>query len=122
ASNTGIQPKNVKTIYDPCPVGSKVPNGNAYDALLQLPHTYDAATDKMIITLTDGNTIDFYALGYRSPVDGIEKSQEGTGNTWCSIAGNGILAQYLNISNNGNTRRVGHNMFFGFGMRPALDQ
>ena len=122
ASNTGIQPKNVKTIYDPCPVGSKVPNGNAYDALLQLPHTYDTATDKMIITLTDGNTIDFYALGYRSPVDGIEKSQEGTGNTWCSIAGNGILAQYLNISNNGNTRRVGHNMFFGFGMRPALDQ
>ncbi len=121
-ASTGLQPDNVKTIYDPCPVGSKVPNGNTYDALINMPHSYDAAKGQMVFTLTDGSTISFDIIGYRSPGDGIEKSQDGTGNTWCTIAGSGSLAQYLNVSKDGTVRRTGNNIFYGFGMRPALDR
>ncbi len=60
------QAREVKCIYDPCPVGSKVPVGQVMQTLHNMTTTYDASSQSAVFTLANGETLSFPLLGYRT--------------------------------------------------------
>lgn len=118
--NNNIQPENVKTIYDPNPVGSKVPVGNAFHGLDSITGTYDASKKEVAIPLPNGEVFEYTTLGYRRAAGG-ETMNESSGQCWTVVAGNAANAKYLSVGTNGQARFVNNIILFGFAMRPAKE-
>lgn len=61
--------ESVKGLYDPCPIGYRVPDGgdNGFWATANVKTTHDSTNRGMYWTLADGETTAWYpAVGYRS--------------------------------------------------------
>lgn len=122
----------VKTIYDPSPVGAMVPGAEVLrNAFLNSTAEFqDAATsghNGFNVTLTNGEQIFFFALGYRSSSLGTTTGSGNVSEYWTNGAlTNRTEARSLVISHStsgSSTASVlqeprGH----GFGIRPSLEQ
>lgn len=121
ASTSALQPDNVKTVYDPCPVGMKVPEGNSFHALSGLPTSYDSSTKEITITLSDGTKIVSPALGYRQ-YSGSLSGTDGVVQWWTAMAGGPTRAIYLPLDDKGTVRDlVIFDVTFGFSVRPMQE-
>ncbi|MDE6370531.1 MAG: hypothetical protein K2K92_03470, partial [Duncaniella sp.] len=96
---------SIKTVYDPSPVGYKVPVGTvlnhiANDASATVTHLATAEGNRkagFYITQTDGNVIYFPDLGYRAGRDGSEQSY-GISGEWWICSGNRTEARAIVLS------------------------
>ena len=111
-----------KTVYDPCPVGFKMPNGNTF--------TY-FSTSNVVGSFNNGwyfkrNAEDttgvfFPALGYRSNSGGPFSSVGSNGYVWLSSAAIQGYAYYLYFYS-GNVRpQYSNRRASGFSVRPVQD-
>lgn len=130
---------NVKTIYDPSPVGAKVPLGNDLVRLLpSAPTQYGAATNGshsmgLYFTLSTGNKIFFPMLGYRSGSTGTDREGYGFyGTMWLAQASTGtyvksesrciVMSQSVNDTSAAPTvQGQGNSRAFAFGIRPVKE-
>lgn len=122
--NTGNSDnKVVKTIYDPCPVGYHMPNGNTFTGF---------SKDAVINSFANGwyfkkNTSDttgifFPASGGRKSSDGILDKVGEQGYVWLSSAYNSNVAYYLIFhSSNTNAQYYNHRAY-GFSVRPVKEE
>lgn len=130
---------NVKTIYDPSPVGAKVPLGN--DLMHVLPTTpveYMAAANGshsmgLYFSLSSGNRVFFPMLGYRSGASGIDREGYGFyGTMWLAQAATGskiksegrCIVMSINSTHSASVPIVEGNAnsrAFGFGIRPVKE-
>lgn len=117
-----INPPNVKTVYDPCPVGAKVPIGNEFLTLMKYDMTYDAAANTVYFTLPSGRRADFSLLGYRAKT-GIEAVSGMFGFFWTAVAANSNVAQYFRVGQNLSDLTFETNIpLLGLGLRPVMDE
>lgn len=129
ASASGSNPQNIKTIYDPCPVGSKVPIGNSFIVLSKYKgESVDNSSTKRITLSSTSETLDFTSLGYRQYDSGkftqLEDSQENTGpcSIWSATSGGRAgVAHYMCIHNDGAITMETFVTTLGYGIRPAKD-
>lgn len=123
-SLSASNPQNVKTVYDPCPVGMKVPIGNSFLVLKDCPATRDNSAGIASITLPDSKgTLEFFLSGYRSLDGGDAVLSDGAivGAWSASSGGTGGKARYLVIHSNSTVSTETHVATIGFGVRPAKD-
>lgn len=113
-------PASVKTIYDPSPVGAKVPDEAVFDLLINYTCEYDAAENAMKFTLPDGSAAVFPVFGYRSAT-GAEVHNDGEGTAWADIAGSATLGRYLVVEKSGQSHVRSNVILYGYGLRPAAD-
>ncbi|MDE6536215.1 MAG: fimbrillin family protein [Muribaculaceae bacterium] len=125
---------NVKTIYDPCPVGSKVPLDNGFLAMIRdasVTKSYESATTGtgsmgLSLRFSNGQQLFLDQLGYRSGASGTDASGIGTiGTIWLAqtptaastarTEARAIVVSNSTIQQNTNPRT------HGFGIRPTLD-
>lgn len=125
---------NVKTIYDPSPVGAKVPvNNGLLDIALDtsLPKTLQAAstgtgTMGLNIQLPSGSALFLDELGYRSGASGTDASgigmigtiwlaQTPTASSTAKTEARCLVVNQSTLQQNSNPRT------HGFGIRPTLD-
>ena len=117
-----VNTPNVKTVYDPCPVGAKVPVGNEFISLMNYNFTYDAATNTVNFTLPSGRQADFSLLGYRSRL-GVEATSGALGCFWTAVAASSNIAEYFHVGQNSTDFRFTNIMpLYGFGLRPVKDE
>lgn len=118
-----VNTPNVKTIYDPCPIGAKVPIGNEFLSLMtNYEFSYDASTGNVYFTLPSGRKADFSMLGYRSKT-GMEQTSGSLGGFWTAVAASSNIAQYFHIGQNSSDLKFDRIMpLFGFGLRPVKDE
>lgn len=117
------QAREVKSIYDPCPVGSKVPVGQVMQLLNNMTTTYDASTQSAVFTLSNGKTLSFPLLGYRT-IGGIfvnaSATEPITGIWEGHASGKKSMSSYLALT---PTKVVLDSQWItaGFGVRPIRD-
>lgn len=104
--------ESVKGLYDPCPVGYRVPDGgeNSFWATANVEATGDSYNLGMYWTLADGETTAWYpAVGYRSYDSGSSYNVGDIGYCWSASPNpsNTLNAYYLNF-------------YYGGGVNPAL--
>ncbi len=128
--DSSLSTASPKTIYDPCPVGSKVPYGTGMLALIKNPFEYGQATTGshskgLYFTLSDGSRLFFPELGYRSSQLGTEVGgYNANGTIWLAqpAAGNAGQQEAGSIIMNTNTVNQQHNpRLHGFGVRPVME-
>ena len=125
---------HVKTIYDPSPVGSVVPEAQFLrDEMVKASITQQTSAEGsrragFYVTLADGTELYFPALGYRSGASGISTDQGSIGEYWTSdavSAGQGLKeSRALVVSGNGgvSSGKVDQEARGqGFGVRPMLE-
>ena len=116
-SPQNMQPENIKTIYDPSPVGAKVPVGNEFRALET--GTYDAATNCKTFEATDGSTIMLNMFGYRE-LSGRDIFSSEIGGYWTAISGGGTRTMEFIITQTNHKIQI-NDAFFGFAVRPVAE-
>lgn len=118
-----VMADNVKSIYDPSPVGMKVPVGNSYKVLADnySPATYDTSLRGVVVNLAGGATLYFPAFGYRDN-KGTDYAIDGSGNNWSAVAGSATTARYLNVTRNGDIQVNNNNALYAFSVRPEKDE
>ncbi len=131
--NVGTTAKPVKTVYDPCPVGFRVP-GNEFLAFRDVatsafsftPYS-DYANPAMFhfANTDDGTTIQFPALGYRSGKTGSETvSSNGASMTelWTSHANNTEAIALILVNDSPITHKTPDDARVeAFGIRPIAE-
>lgn len=113
-----MQEENVKTIYDPCPAGAKVPVGNEF-RYLAANDTYTTDGHNLSFTAPDGSTVAFTMYGYRE-ITGKDVLSSAIGAYWTAISGGPTAAQEFVVSGS----KVGiqsNDAIFGFGIRPVTE-
>lgn len=121
SSATGTRPENVKTIYDPSPAGAKVPVGNVFITLQNLPSTdfhFDSTTNAATFDV-NGATIEILAMGYRS-ASGGETGNTGHSACWVALARSATAVQYFSIDSQ-LCRLTTNNALYGFAVRPVKE-
>lgn len=123
ASPNAIHEQNVKTIYDPCPVGSKVPVGNSFQSIITENPKGTYLSDSYTEQFTLSNGIELYipVLGYRDAA-ASETINTGSGECWSAIAGGPTMSKYLSAGKTGNISFPTNIILYGFALRPALDE
>lgn len=129
ASGSASNPQNIKTIYDPCPIGSKVPIGNSFIILSKYTASQGESSNIREITIpSTSETLDFTSLGYRQSDNGkltnVENTTNNTGpcSIWSATAGGKSgVGHYLVIHNSGKITMETFVVTLGYGVRPAKD-
>ncbi|MDE6369266.1 MAG: fimbrillin family protein [Muribaculaceae bacterium] len=119
-----VNEPNVKTIYDPCPVGAKVPIGNEFLTLMDYEFSYDSEAGTVYFTLPSGRRADFSMLGYRSKT-GNEATGGSLGGFWTAVAAHrsNVLAEYFHVGELASDLKFSTIMpLYGFGLRPVMDE
>lgn len=121
--STGNSDNNVvKTVYDPCPVGFKMPNGNTF--------TYFSKTNVVGSfsngwhfkrNADDATGIFVPASGYRSVSDGSLNNVGSSGFVWLSSAYSQISAYYLSFYSSYVNPQYRNNRASGYCVRPVQD-
>lgn len=128
--DSSLSTSGVKTIYDPCPVGSKVPYGNGLIALIKGKPEFGPAINGthapgLYFNIDSGARIFFPELGYRSGQSGSEVGGYGANGTiWLAQPGGASLGQREagSIVMDNNAAHQQHNpRLHGFGVRPILE-
>lgn len=117
-TSTGNRDNNVvKTIYDPCPVGFKMPNGNTFTGLSAITNTNG------IIKFTrysgDSTGVGFPMSGYRS--DGTLLAVGSYGGVWLSSAYSQNTAYQLYFNSSNVNPQGDNSRADGFSIRPVQD-
>lgn len=109
----------VKTVYDPCPVGWKVPNGNTFTGLSKISE----ANGIMKMRRYSGDTVGvgFPMSGYRNSSDGSLNYVGSRGCVWLSSAysQNGAYRLYFDSSN--VNPQLNNGRANGFSVLPVQD-
>lgn len=119
-----VNDPNIKTVYDPCPVGAKVPVGNEFFVIKDYDFTYDVDAGTVYVTLPSGRRVDFAMLGYRD-YQGTEVTSGVLGGFWTAVAAHRskVLAEYFHIqATTGKMNFETNSPLFGFGIRPVMDE
>ena len=109
----------VKTVYDPCPVGWKVPNGNTFTGLSIL----SSANGIVKMRRYSGDTVgaDFPLSGYRSYSDGSLNNVGSNGYVWLSSAYSQDSADYLSFNAGYVLPQINRTRALGFSVRPVQE-
>lgn len=110
---------NVKTVYDPSPVGAKVSVGNAFLTMRSLTGEYDAANMTMNYTLPSGTVYGVPMLGYRSGRS--TTPSVGSGESWASYARNPTTGTYCSFASSGLVSPQHINILYGYALIPVAD-
>ena len=97
--------ENKKSLYDPCPVGYRVPNGgnDGFWATANVKSSGDYTNRGMYWTLADGETTAWYpAVGYRFCSGGSLGAVGDNGYCWSASPSNSSTAYILHFDYNGN--------------------
>jgi len=113
----------VKTIYDPCPVGFKMPNGNTFTFF---------STSNVIGSFANGWKFKRYSddtVGIFFPASGFRTSNEGLldhvgsrGSSWLSSSNDLSFAYRLYFTSNNVSPRQNNYRAYGFSVRPVQDE
>ena len=90
--NTGAEDTPVKSAYDPCPAGWRVPTLSEWKAIGaggQIADSWDGTAKLMKIPGVDGSALVLPAAGYRSSAAGASLNQGSDGNYWSSSVPSG---------------------------------
>ena len=120
---TGNSDNNVvKTVYDPCPVGFKMPNGNTF--------TYFSTTNvvgsfnngwKFKRNSSDTTGVFFPASGYRDNSFGSVRNVGSEGNVWLSSAYSQSSVYRMYFSSSGVNPQATEKRSYGFSVRPVQE-
>ena len=122
----------VKTIYDPCPYGWKVPNGAAFKGFTTTRgNTIIISEFNVIGEFNNGWTFKrmyddpaglfFPASGYRSRGSGGLADVSSSGNCWSSASGNQSFAYSFSFISGGVSPVYSSSRASGFSVRPFLE-
>ena len=109
----------VKTVYDPCPVGWKIPNGNTFTGLSVLSSSNGIV--KMRRYSGDIVGVGFPLSGYRDFSDGSFLYVGSIGYVWLSSANSQNYAYYLNFYSSNVSPQSYNSRALGFSVRPVQD-
>ena len=106
-------------MYDPCPVGWKVPNGNTFTGLSII----SSANGIVKMTRYSGDTtgVEFPMSGYRSYSDGSLYYVGSNGCVWLSSASSQHYAYYLSFLSGYVYPQNDDSRAYGFSVRPVQD-
>lgn len=116
----GNSDNNVKkTIYDPCPIGFKMPNGNTFTGFSVI----NTANSIVKLTRYNGDTtgVSFPMSGYRNRSNGSLSYVSSYGYVWISSAYSVSYAYYLYIGAGGISPQSYNFRGFGFSVRPVQE-
>jgi len=121
ATATGDTDKEtVKTIYDPCPPGFKVPRKNAYNYFSTTTKIGDFDAGYLFKkTSSDTDGMFFYAAGYRHHETGALGSMSTWGHYWTSSATTAGNAYLLRIYNGTVEKSSSQQQCNGYSIRPV---
>ncbi|WP_308548374.1 FISUMP domain-containing protein [uncultured Parabacteroides sp.] len=103
--NTGAEDTPVKSAYDPCPAGWRVPTLSEWKAIGaggQIADSWDGTAKLMKIPGVDGSALVLPAAGHRSSATGASYNQGSDGNYWSSSVPSGNT-HASNVNFNGAT-------------------
>lgn len=109
----------VKTVYDPSPVGFKMPNGNTFTGLSVISSTNGIV--KMARYSGDTTGVEFPMSGYRSGSDGSLGSVGSYGSVWLSSARSQYSAYSLNFNSSAVSPQSSSYRAFGSSVRPVQE-
>ena len=111
----------VKTVYDPCPVGWKIPNGNTFTGL-SIISTANGIV-KMARYSGDTTGVGFPLSGCRYDLDGSLSNVGSNGYVWLSSANAQDYAYFLELhsTNIFSQKYVGGSRAYGYSIRPVQD-
>ena len=109
----------VKTVYDPCPVGWKVPNGNTFTGLSGLSSANGIV--KMRRYSGDTVSVGFPMSGCRGSSDGSLYGVSSYGYVWLSSARSRDYAYLLSFNSSNVDPQNYNDRASGFSVRPVQD-
>ena len=119
-SSTGNSDNNVvKTIYDPCPIGFKMPNGNTFTGLSIINNANGIV--KFTRYSGDSTGVGFPLSGYRNSSDGSLDSVGSGGCVWLSSAYSKLSAYFLDFSSSSVEPQGSSYRADGLSVRPVED-
>lgn len=116
-SPQSMQPENVKTIYDPCPVGAKVPVGNEFRALTT--GSLDTTGNHVLFTASDGSIFRLSMFGYRE-MNGHDVMSTGTGAYWTAVSGGATRTLEFIVNSTKGSIEI-NDALYGFGVHPVAE-
>lgn len=121
---------STKTVYDPCPVGYKVPLNNAFRAFTttgsntstasQINGTWNAAEKGWDFNCTEG-TVFFPASGYRSGSSGSLSRVGSGGYYWSAVPSSTDSGRYLSFGSTNVYPLHSYGRAHGFPVRPVQE-
>lgn len=121
--NAGTSDNNViKTIYDPCPIGFKVPNGNTFSNLVgsNVVGSWNYGY-KFKRSSIDNIGVFFAATGHRKSSSGDANNAGVSIHLWMSSSVSEEYANFINISQADFNPQSYQFRSFGFGIRPVKE-
>ncbi|WP_418169652.1 fimbrillin family protein [Alistipes communis] len=121
---------STKTVYDPCPVGYKVPLNNAFRAFTttgsntsnasQINGTWNAAEKGWDFNCVEG-TVFFPVSGYRASRSGALGSVGGYGYYWSAVPGSTFSGRNLYFHSEYVSPLTSNGRSYGFAVRPVQE-
>lgn len=133
-THNGTTGKSVKSIYDPCPAGFKVPDADAFTGFtnrLDTEHPLPSAEAKgswnekdygWNFTPNNSQMIFFPALGWRDPQSGGLSQDWDSGNFWTSAPKSTGSAYYLYLKKTEVGPKLSKDRSRALGIRPVKDE
>ena len=109
----------VKTVYDPCPVGWKVPNGNTFTGLSVISNANGIV--KMRRYSGDSVGVGFAMSGFRRNSDGSLSYVGSYGCVWLSSSYSQSSAYYLDFGSGSISPQSSYYRAHGYSVRPVQD-
>ena len=112
----------VKTVYDPCPVGWKIPNGNVFTGF-STSNVVGSFDGGWKFKRYSGDTVGvfFPASGWRSNSDGFRYNVGSYGYAWLSSARSQGFAYCMNFDSSNVVPQGNHRRACGLSVRPVQD-
>ena len=119
-TSTGNSDNNVvKTIYDPSPIGFKMPNGNTFTGFSIINNANGIV--KFTRYSGDSTGVEFPMSGYRSHTDGSLYNVGSYGSVWLSSTDSQNYVYYLGFNSSYVIPQDGRYRAVGFSVRPVQD-
>ena len=110
-----------KTVYDPCPVGFKMPGSNAFTGFSKSNGTWNTPSYGGYNFTVGGNTIFFPAAGYRGNTNGTLDGVGAYGYVWSAVSGSSIGGWGLGFYSGGVDPQSNYFRANGFSVRPVQE-
>lgn len=120
-TSTGNSDNNVvKTIYDPSPIGFKMPNGNTFTGFSIINNANGIV--KFTRYSGDSTGVGFPMSGYRLRTDGSLRNVGSDGYVWLSSAVSQSSAYYLDFDSSSVDPQDSSRRADGYSVRPVADE
>ena len=132
SSHNGTTGTSVKSVYDPCPVGFKVPDADAFTGFTtkvysdrpspssEVKGNWNASDYGWNFT-PNGKSIFFPALGWRDPQSGGLSQDWNSGNFWTSAPNRTASAYYLYLKQDEVGSNLSKDRSRALGIRPVKE-